>query len=548
MRSLKAIKACLWIFFVVSIANFFSSSVFAGSGASCESLSVAPLPDTTRHVVHISVDGLRADALDRLGGAAPNFRRLEIEGTFTENARTDYDYTVTLPDHACQLTGRPVLGEYGHSVSFNSYDTRTIAEVHGSYVAGVFDVVHDNGMRTACYAGKSKFEIFDRSWNAANGAPDLVGEDDGRDKIDRFVYAPSQTVLFEDFAQRLASAHYHYAFVHFAEPDRIGHEYGWESYRYFAAIIEIDAFLGSLFDLVESDSSLAGRTWILLTTDHGGVETDHGDATLPGNYTIPLYVWGPGIPAGADLYELNPESRIDPGTGRPDHSLFPQPIRNGEAANIALDILGLGPVPASTFDRYQDLALAPTNGIPCVRICSPEPGATFSYPSDIEVTVEADGGSYGIEKVEFFMDGELLAVDCIAPYQHHLVAPPIGIRRITARAVRGDGVAAAASLEIEISSTAGTSSDNSSLQLIPRIYPNPAGGSGFLVFELERSQYISIEFYDPLGRILETLWKGDLEAGSRTISFDLRSYPPGIYFLTIAAGSSRKSEKLVLLR
>jgi hypothetical protein len=315
--------------------------------------------DTARHVIHVSVDGLRADAAPRLGAAAPNFRRLRIEGAFTENARTDYDYTVTLPNHACELTSRPVLGPFGHGVSFNSDDPRTIAEVHGSYVAGVFDVAHDNGLRTACFAGKARFSIFDRSWNAENGAPDAVGPDDGRDKIDVYRYDADDAALFETFHGDMSSRRPHYAFLHFADPDDAGHDYGWESIRYVEALIEVDRFLGRIFDLVESDSVLAGRTWIIVASDHGGVSTGHGDPTNPANYTVPLYVWGPGVAAGADLYELNHSSRLDPGAGRPGHEAVSQPIRIAETANLALDILGLGPVPGSLFNAGQDLALAP---------------------------------------------------------------------------------------------------------------------------------------------------------------------------------------------
>ena len=122
------------------------------------------LSQTIDHVIHISVDGLRPDAVVALGPAlCPGFHRLMIEGTFTLNARSDCDYTNTLPNHTCQMTGRAVLGPGGHGISFNSDTGSTIAEAHGSYVAGIFDVVHDNGMVTALFTGKDKFALFDRS-------------------------------------------------------------------------------------------------------------------------------------------------------------------------------------------------------------------------------------------------------------------------------------------------------------------------------------------------------------------------------------------------
>src|SRR4051812_40568325 len=63
------------------------------------------------YVIHISVDGLNSGVLQSLidDGKAPSFKRFEDEGAWTINARADYSFTNTLPNHVTILTGRPVL-------------------------------------------------------------------------------------------------------------------------------------------------------------------------------------------------------------------------------------------------------------------------------------------------------------------------------------------------------------------------------------------------------------------------------------------------------
>jgi len=315
------------------------------------------------HVIHISVDGLRPDAITALGQSnLPNFYRLRTEGAFTDNARADYDYTVTLPDHTSQLTGRGVVGPTGHNWTgdVDPAPGETLASNKGSYIAGVFDVTHDHGLSTGEYASKSKFSLFATSWNITNGAPDVIGPDNGRNKIDLYVNVSNTLQLVNTFITNMSNQPLNYAFVHLMDPDAVGHSYGWDitlGSEYSNAIKTMDDRLAVIFTLIDGNPQLTGHTAIILTADHGGSGTGHSDPTLPEDYTIPFYVWGPGVISGADLYALNPATRLNPGTGRPDYSAPIQPIRNGEAANVALQLLGLEPVPGSTIDQAQDLTL-----------------------------------------------------------------------------------------------------------------------------------------------------------------------------------------------
>jgi predicted AlkP superfamily pyrophosphatase or phosphodiesterase len=328
-------------------------------------LSTAALSaQDVRYVIHVSVDGLRPDAIAALPvEALPNFYRLRTQGTGTANARCDFDYSITLPNHTTQLTGRGIVGPAGHNWSNNTDPAlgQTLATNKGSYLAGVFDVAHDHGLRTAAYVSKSKFALFATSWDAVNGAPDTVAPDNGRNKIDLFRHEGNTAALVAQLAADQRAQPAHYVFLHLTDLDSVGHAMGWDptpGSDYSNALLAIDNRLGVLFRLVDDSPVLAGHTAIVLTADHGGFEKNHGDATLAVDYTVPFYVWGPGATGGADLYALNPATRADPGTGRPAYDAVPQPIRNGEAGNVSLKLLGLGPIPGSTIGAAQDLALA----------------------------------------------------------------------------------------------------------------------------------------------------------------------------------------------
>jgi hypothetical protein len=317
--------------------------------------TVVPAEPGVEHVVVISIDGLRADVIAKLGDRrTPNLHRLLREGAGTLNARNMVERTVTLPNHTSMMTGQRITASQGgHGVTFNGDNGRTIHASAGRYVAGVFDVVHDHGLSTGLYVGKIKFDILDRSWNATEGAPDTTGADDGRDKLDTYVRSNVERALQAMLAQLTSDDADAFAFLHLSQPDHAGHEDGWMSKQYLAAVEEADEMVGEVLAAIDA-SERSEDTIVILTTDHGGTGTDHSDVDKIQNYRIPFMVWGMDVPAGADLYELNPATRLDPGTSRPGYTGV-QPIRNGEVANLALDLLGLPPVPGSIFDHSQDL-------------------------------------------------------------------------------------------------------------------------------------------------------------------------------------------------
>jgi Type I phosphodiesterase / nucleotide pyrophosphatase len=326
------------------------------------------------HAVLISVDGLRSDALiAQAPEALPGFARL-LGGASTLNARTDPDFTVTLPNHTCMLTGRPVLGANGHSWIENEDppEGATLSKNKGGYVAGIFDVAHDRGLRTAFFAGKSKFSLYESSWNAENGAPDTVGEDQGRKKIDEYLFTDKLPEIADGVVRNLKTgATRSLVFVHFAAPDLTAHAYGWDvtpGSRYLKAVAAVDREIGRILDAIQADENLRGKTAVVLTADHGGGAPfkSHDQTRMWVDYIIPFLVWTGDGGTPRDLYALNARTRADPGlvqirpgaTGSDGKAILP-PIRNGDAGNLALSLLLLPPVPGSTINADQDLRVFP---------------------------------------------------------------------------------------------------------------------------------------------------------------------------------------------
>jgi hypothetical protein len=336
--------------------------------------------EAAEYVVHISVDGLNAGVLQSLidAGEAPNFRRFEDEGAWTVNARADYSFTNTLPNHTTILTGRPVLEPVGlPNAAFHNWTSNTIPRrgmtlhQHG-YIPSVFDVAHDAGQSTALFSSKDKFVLFDQSYDQTNGAlprrafspklPDAsFGETRlrGRDKIDTFFTEDDGPPKFSQtmngrFVAEMGAHHFNYAFVHYRDADSVGHVLRWDSSMYRWAVRSVDGYLGDVFHLVETDRQLKGKTVIVLTSDHGGSAFGHVNPTLKENFTVPVFAWGAGVAHG-DLYAMNRESREDPGEKRIDYAAKRQPIHNGDTGNLALSLLGLGPIPTSLINAKQDL-------------------------------------------------------------------------------------------------------------------------------------------------------------------------------------------------
>ncbi|MDD5529905.1 MAG: T9SS type A sorting domain-containing protein [bacterium] len=78
-------------------------------------------------------------------------------------------------------------------------------------------------------------------------------------------------------------------------------------------------------------------------------------------------------------------------------------------------------------------------------------------------------------------------------------------------------------------------------------YPNPLIQSTVICYSLPEYTNIQLTIHDISGRTLKTLVNGEKEAGSYSADLDAKGLKTGIYFVTLTAGKTKQTKKLILM-
>ena len=237
--------------------------------------------------------------------------------------------TLTLPNHTGMVTSRRVdRSRGGHGVTWNDerLRPRTVQTAAGHQVGSVFSSLKTAGLGSAMFAAKAKFTLFNRSWpnehrpHADQGRQHRAGR--GR---------PARP------GDHLASPHVPAHLAARRRRSRPRLDVAGVPARRSASPTTWSAACSP-----PSPRRAESRehTLVVVTADHGGLGPGHSDPRKFADYRMPFLVWGPGVPAGADLYALNP-TYADPGSLRVGYGTAQQPVRNGDVGNLVLDVLGL---------------------------------------------------------------------------------------------------------------------------------------------------------------------------------------------------------------
>ena len=262
------------------LAALFALAVGAPAAAFA---SDEPARRISGHVVIVSNDGLRPDAIGKFG--AHTLARLMREGAYSLTAQTIFP-SKTLPSHTSMLTG---VDADDHGITWNSDQT----EEHGHVdVPTIFTLAHDAGYRTAAFFSKTKFHHLE-----VPKSLDHVRSPQGGLLTGRFTWRKTVGMV-EEYLESAADAP-NLMFVHIGEPDYAGHMFGWMSGIYGMAVRQADSAVAEIIDEA-NDRFGAGNYTLIVTADHGGHGRNHGSSD-PRDTTIPWIVWGKGVQAGAVL-------------------------------------------------------------------------------------------------------------------------------------------------------------------------------------------------------------------------------------------------------
>jgi glycosidase len=79
-------------------------------------------------------------------------------------------------------------------------------------------------------------------------------------------------------------------------------------------------------------------------------------------------------------------------------------------------------------------------------------------------------------------------------------------------------------------------------------YPNPFNPVTVISYQLPGREYVRLNVYDLLGRLVATLADGEQSAGHHIAEWDARAHASGVYFCRLQAGSSNRTIKMILQR
>ena len=322
----------------------------------------ASSPPAVDHVVVVAVPGLTSAVAADLNGAG-EIARMNAAGAHTGNARTATE--TTSPDAGLMslLTARRVFPKRGgHGVGSKPTLPSTVQGSAGQYVSSIFDLAHNTSHNTTFVSSRKETELVRRSWNKKSGGKDPYGKDDGTAKLDKFKVAKDDATVVSWWKDRVGRRASDLSVIELSGVLRAGDADGYTGAKYQRAVKKTFRRVATIRRAISQQAEMNGTT-LLVVVGTAGAQRDKKAKTWAESFRVPMWVTGPGVAAGSDLYALNPSYSEPTRTTQVGYS-GTQPIRVGDVASLVTRSLGLPPIPGATMDVDQRFSAFDPVGVP----------------------------------------------------------------------------------------------------------------------------------------------------------------------------------------
>ncbi|WP_355604171.1 ectonucleotide pyrophosphatase/phosphodiesterase [Xanthomonas cannabis] len=227
--------------------------------------------DASAHtLLLISIDGLRADMLDR--GITPHLSQLAREGVRARWMTPSYP-SLTFPNHYTLVTG---LRPDHHGIVHNSMRDPALGSFWLSKPEAVGDARWWGGQPLWVGAENAGLHAATWSWPGSEAAIQGVRPTQWRHYEEGIgLEARVDTVL--GWLSDSGAARKRLVTLYFEHVDEAGHDHGPESREYADSVRAVDAAIGRLLAGMQRDGTRA-RTNIIVVSDHGMAEVAPGHA------------------------------------------------------------------------------------------------------------------------------------------------------------------------------------------------------------------------------------------------------------------------------
>lgn len=219
----------------------------------------------------ISIDGLRADALDL--GITPNLSRIATEGVRAQWMNPSYP-SLTFPNHYTIVTG---LRPDHHGIVHNTINDNAIGHFTISSQQAVGDARWWGG--EPIWVGAEKAGIPSATWSWPGSEAPIQGYRPSQWQVyDGNISASARVDRVLEWLQQSGPQAPRLLTLYFDKVDHAGHDFGPDTPEYRHAVADTDAAIGRLLAGMERQQALDSTNIIIVS--------DHGMATVPAGHTL----------------------------------------------------------------------------------------------------------------------------------------------------------------------------------------------------------------------------------------------------------------------